>query len=139
MIDVVASFSRLDSPFRLCLASHGYRRDAETCSSVGAVWLGSDLATYVDMLGLAMYVAYMKSLHVAEVAADTSDPLAGLRAVASLRALTERLELAQVEAGLRAGLSWRDIAAALGVTRQAVHRKYSKRIDPTIPVPRRNR
>ncbi len=55
------------------------------------------------------------------------------------RALTERLELAQVEAGLRAGMSWQDVADALGVSRQAVHKKYAKRIDPTIPVPRRAR
>lgn len=81
----------------------------------------------------------MESVHVAEAAADTGDPRAGLRAIASLRALTERLELAQVEAGLRAGMTWQDIAAALGVSRQAVHKKYAKKIDPSIPVPRRNR
>lgn len=81
----------------------------------------------------------MESLNIVEVAADTRDPRAGLRAIASLRALTERLELAQVEAGLRAGMSWQEVAAALGVSRQAVHKKYAKRIDPSIPVPRRNR
>ncbi|WP_425425661.1 helix-turn-helix domain-containing protein [Bowdeniella nasicola] len=56
-----------------------------------------------------------------------------------MRSLTERLELSQVEAALRAGMSWQEIAAALGVSRQVVHRKYAKRIDPSIPVPRRNR
>lgn len=81
----------------------------------------------------------METVQIAEVAADTSDPRAGLRAIASLRALTERLELAQVEAGLRAGMSWPSIAAALGVSRQAVHKKYAKRIAPSIPVPRRTR
>lgn len=81
----------------------------------------------------------MKSTQVADVAADTSDPRAGLRAVASLRALTERLELSQVEAGLRSGMSWLEVAEALGVTRQAVHKKYAKKIDQTIPVPRRSR
>ncbi len=79
----------------------------------------------------------MESTQVAEIAADTSDPRAGLRATASLRALTDRLELAQVEAGLRAGMSWQSIAAALGVSRQAVHKKYAKRVDPSIPLPRR--
>lgn len=73
------------------------------------------------------------------VAADTTDPRTGLQAVASLRILMESLELHQVEAALRAGMSWQDIADCLGITRQAVHRKYSKRIDPTIPVPRRGR
>lgn len=81
----------------------------------------------------------MESTRVAEAAADTRDPRAGLRAIASLRALTDRLELAQVEAGLRAEMSWQDIAEALGVSRQAVHKKYAKRIDPSIPVPRRSR
>lgn len=81
----------------------------------------------------------MESTQIAERAADTSDPRAGLRAVASLRALADRLELAQVEAALRAGLGWTEVAAALGVTRQAVHKKYAKRIDQTIPVPRRTR
>lgn len=81
----------------------------------------------------------MESTRVAEVAADTRDPRAGLRAIASLRTLTDRLELAQVEAGLRAEMSWQDIAEALGVSRQAVHKKYAKRIDPSIPVPRRSR
>ena len=81
----------------------------------------------------------MESTQIASVAADTSDPSAGLRAIASLRALADRLELAQVEAALRSGMSWQDVADALGVSRQAVHKKYAKRIDPTIPVPRRNR
>lgn len=76
---------------------------------------------------------------VAEVAADTDDPRTGLRAVASLRLLTESLELRQVEAALRTGMSWAEVAEALGVTRQAVHKKYARRIDPTIDVPRRSR
>ncbi|MFB8188853.1 hypothetical protein ACFC14_05970 [Microbacterium sp. NPDC055988] len=80
----------------------------------------------------------MESLDVAQIAADTTDPRAGLRAVASLRTLADTLELRQVEAALRAGMSWQAVADALGVTRQAVHKKHSKRIDPTITVPRRN-
>lgn len=81
----------------------------------------------------------MESSEVAAVASDVSDPRAGLRAVASLRALTDVLELRQVEAALRAGMSWLDVADALGVSRQAVHKKYARRIDPSIPVPRRTR
>lgn len=80
----------------------------------------------------------MGSTQITAVAADTSDPRAGLRAVASLRVLADTLELQQVEAALRAGMKWQDIADALGVTRQAVHKKYAKRVDPTIPIPRRN-
>lgn len=80
----------------------------------------------------------MESPDVAAVAADLTDPRAGLRAVASLRVLADTLELRQVEAALRAGMSWQDVADALGVTRQAVHKKHAKRIDPTISTPRRN-
>jgi len=79
----------------------------------------------------------MESTRVAQAAADTTDPRAGLRAVASLRTLADALELRQVEAALRAGMSWQQIADALGVTRQAVHKKYAKKIDPSIEVPRR--
>ncbi|KRA25776.1 hypothetical protein ASD65_16105 [Microbacterium sp. Root61] len=79
----------------------------------------------------------MTGPNLAAVAANTDDPRVGLRAIVSLRALADALELRQVEAALRAGMSWLEIADALGVTRQAVHKKYAKRIDPTIPVPRR--
>jgi len=80
----------------------------------------------------------MESTAIAAVAADLSDPRAGLRAVSSLRVVADTLELKQVEAALRSGLSWQEIADALGVSRQAVHKKYAKRVDPAIPVTRRN-
>lgn len=81
----------------------------------------------------------MESPLITSVAADTSDPKAGLRAVVSLRVLADTLELRQVEAALRSGMSWQEIADALGVTRQAAHKKHSKRIDPAIRTPRRNK
>jgi DNA-binding NarL/FixJ family response regulator len=67
------------------------------------------------------------AVEVAQSAAST-DPDVGLRAVASLRALTERLEIVQVENARRLGWSWQDIAGRLGVTKQTVHRKHGKRI-----------
>jgi len=79
----------------------------------------------------------MDTSRAARTAADTTDPRAGLRAIVSLRALADVLELRQVEAALRAGMTWQQIADGLGVTRQAVHKKYAKRIDPTIDIPRR--
>ena len=63
---------------------------------------------------------------VAEGAAST-DPDVGLRAVAALRALTERLEILQADNARQLGWSWQDIALRLGVTKQTVHRKHGKR------------
>jgi IS30 family transposase len=59
--------------------------------------------------------------------ASSIDPEVGLRAVASLRALTERLEVVQVDNARKLGWSWQDIAERLGVTKQTVHRKHARR------------
>jgi len=60
--------------------------------------------------------------------ATPSDPADGLAAVVALRRLADRLEDAEVEHALRAGWSWSQVAEALGVTRQAVHKKHAKRL-----------
>lgn len=62
-----------------------------------------------------------------ELASDAAsrDPVIGLRAVRSLRVLVERLEALQVENARDQGWSWQDIAVCLGVSRQAVHKKYA--------------
>lgn len=60
--------------------------------------------------------------------ATSKDPDVGLRAVASLRALTEQLEQLHVQNARAAGWSWQEIAARLGVTKQTVHRKYGRRV-----------
>ena len=72
-----------------------------------------------------MLTGMEETLEIAEGAAS-SDPDVGLRAVAALRALTERLELLQVENARQLGWSWQDIASRLGVTKQTVHRKYGR-------------
>ena len=56
-------------------------------------------------------------------------PSEGLAAVVALRRLADRLEAAEVERAIRQGWSWSRIAEALGVTRQAVHKKYAKRVE----------
>ena len=60
-------------------------------------------------------------------AASSADPRAGLRAVVALRRLLETLEDLQVENARRHGWSWQEIATALGVTKQAVHKKHAGR------------
>ncbi|MDF4250516.1 MULTISPECIES: hypothetical protein [unclassified Streptomyces] len=67
-----------------------------------------------------------EAVHTAQAALD-GDPAVGLRAVAALRRLAERLEVLQVDSARRQGWSWDEIGAALGVSRQAVHKKHSKR------------
>jgi predicted transcriptional regulator len=58
----------------------------------------------------------------------TQDPREGLATVVALRDLATRLEATEVERAIRAGWTWSRIAEALGVTRQAVHKKYAKRV-----------
>jgi IS30 family transposase len=65
------------------------------------------------------------TVQIAEGAAS-QDPEVGLRAVAALRTLAERLELLQVQNARDQGWSWQDIARRLGVTKQTVHRKYGR-------------
>jgi hypothetical protein len=54
----------------------------------------------------------------------SEDPAVGLRAVASLRALVETVEELQVRRAREIGWSWQQIAALLGVSKQAVHQKF---------------
>lgn len=64
-------------------------------------------------------------MSASETPQDAADVLA---AVVALRRLSEQLEDAAVEQAMRAGWSWPKVAEALGVTRQAVHRKHAKRL-----------
>jgi predicted ArsR family transcriptional regulator len=56
------------------------------------------------------------------------NPADGLAAVAALRRLADLMEDAAVEQAMRAGWGWPQVAEALGVTRQAVHKKHAKRL-----------
>jgi DNA-directed RNA polymerase specialized sigma24 family protein len=60
-------------------------------------------------------------------AAAGPDPRTGLRAVRALRRLLEHLEEIQVHRARDLGWSWAEIAEALGVSRQAVHKKHGRR------------
>ncbi len=60
-------------------------------------------------------------------AATNADPQIGLRAALALRRLAETLEALQVDNARRQGWSWQDIADALKISKQAVHKKYARR------------
>jgi hypothetical protein len=59
--------------------------------------------------------------------ATSTDPAVGLAAVASLRALLESLEALHVQNARARGWSWQQVARALGVSKQAAHKKHGGR------------
>lgn len=74
--------------------------------------------------------------HIPDPTGAEADDLA---AVVALRELADRLEDAAVERAMRAGWGWSQVAAALGVTRQAVHKKHHRRLESAgIELRRRN-
>jgi DNA-directed RNA polymerase specialized sigma24 family protein len=60
------------------------------------------------------------------LATGDEDPRAALSAAAELRRAAGRLEAVVVRRARVAGWSWSEIAAVLGVSKQAVHRKYGR-------------
>jgi hypothetical protein len=62
------------------------------------------------------------------VKSDEQDPNEGLRAVVALRELADRLEEENVMRAIQMGWPWSQVAEALNVTRQAVHKKHARRL-----------
>jgi hypothetical protein len=56
------------------------------------------------------------------------DPATALAAVVALRRLADRLERAAVAEAIRQGWTWAQIAEALGVTRQAAHKRHARHL-----------
>ncbi len=54
-----------------------------------------------------------------------SSPAEALAAVVALRVMADRLEVRAVQAALKQGWTWSDVADALGVSKQAAHRRLS--------------
>ncbi|MEY2440769.1 MAG: ATP-dependent Clp protease ATP-binding subunit ClpC [bacterium] len=66
-------------------------------------------------------------MRLARAAVAAAQPTDSLRAIAGLREQLDALEIKHVDAALAAACSWRVIAEALGVSRQAAHRKHAAR------------
>lgn len=60
-----------------------------------------------------------------EVQNIPEDPDEALAAVVALRRLADRIEEKSVRTALRRGWSWSRIAQALGITKQAAHKRLS--------------
>lgn len=58
---------------------------------------------------------------------DGKGPAEALQAVAQLQKEVGRTEASLVRKARQTGLSWEAIAQCLGLSKQAVHRKYGKR------------
>ncbi|NLE71634.1 MAG: hypothetical protein GX609_05975 [Actinomycetales bacterium] len=61
------------------------------------------------------------------LAADDDDPIRALRATAAASTELERQQSALVRRARVRGATWTQIAGALGVSKQAVHKKYGGR------------
>jgi len=65
-----------------------------------------------------------RAVDLLERAITTAEPLAALRAITALRLQLDALERQQVARALREGRTFSAIAAPLGISRQAAHRRY---------------
>lgn len=63
-------------------------------------------------------------INVLVESARDSAPLAALGATTELRQEVERMEALHVRRARAQGFTWAEIATVLGVSRQAVHKKY---------------
>ncbi|HXR44288.1 MAG TPA: hypothetical protein VN759_05735 [Pseudolysinimonas sp.] len=66
------------------------------------------------------------TIHTLAGDAGSEDPIVALRAVAALQRELDRVEAVTVRRARNAGASWQLIALCLGVSRQAVHKRYGK-------------
>ena len=66
------------------------------------------------------------SIHTLAANAGSDDPIEALNAIAELHKELDRVEAVTVRNARNRGASWQLIALALGVSKQAVHKKYGR-------------
>ncbi|GAB2452501.1 DNA invertase Pin-like site-specific DNA recombinase [Conyzicola lurida] len=66
------------------------------------------------------------TIHTLAAGAGSDDPIEALNAIAQLRKELDRVEAVTARRARNTGASWQLIALALGISRQAVHKKYGR-------------
>lgn len=66
------------------------------------------------------------TIHDLAETAGSENPIEALGAIAELHRALDRVESVAVRRARMGGASWQSIARALGVSRQAVHKKYGR-------------
>ncbi|WP_431279672.1 hypothetical protein [Leifsonia poae] len=68
----------------------------------------------------------VSTIHTLAGDAGSDDPIVALRAIAKLHRELDRVESVAVRRARNANATWQLIALALGVSKQAVHKKYGR-------------
>ena len=68
------------------------------------------------------------TLQITQAQLHSASPAIGFAAVLALRDLADEVEAAHVASARNQGWSWDAIGAALGITRQSVHKKFARSI-----------
>lgn len=61
-------------------------------------------------------------------AQSVADPLASLSAAARLERVSRTLAAQAAVAAIAAGMSWRDIGGAYGISKQAAHQRFARHV-----------
>lgn len=89
--------------------------------------IAANVSTLVDDRRLSTTIDNVEDL---QSVPSPEDPAEALAAVVALRRLADRLELASVQCAIEQGWTWAQVAEELGVSRQAAHKRYARRVRP---------
>ncbi|HSH61395.1 MAG TPA: hypothetical protein VK988_17485 [Acidimicrobiales bacterium] len=80
-----------------------------------------------DLVGALGIGAGVSKSHESRICRTRADTLATLRAAVEVSRQIEQVQAGLVRRARKDGATWEQIARALGVSKQAVHKKYGRR------------